>query len=178
MQTEVSNGFNKDYSKLIIALSVAIPLAVAGLFFIKIDGYDLSFLPPIYATTNALVSLLLVLALFAIKAKNIQLHKKLITTAVAFSAAFLLMYVAYHITSESTKFGGEGNIRILYFFLLISHILLSIVVIPFVLFAYTFGFNMQIEKHKKIVKYTFPIWLYVSVTGVIVYLMISPYYGS
>jgi putative membrane protein len=167
----------KDYSKLIYALSVVIPLAVAALFFVKIDGYDFTFLPPIYASTNALTAILLVLAFIAIKNKNINLHKKLVTGAIVLSALFLVMYVVYHMTSESTKFGGEGSIRMVYFFILITHILLSIVVIPFVLFTYMHGLNMSVEKHKKIAKITFPLWLYVAVTGVVVYFMISPYYA-
>ncbi|MGY6562199.1 MAG: DUF420 domain-containing protein [Luteibaculaceae bacterium] len=179
MKEQRENSLNnpKDYTKLIYVLSVIIPVAVAALFVVKIPGYDFSFLPPIYATTNALTALLLVAAVIAIKNKNILLHRNLITTALIFSAAFLVMYVIYHMTSESTKYGGEGVIRSVYFFILISHILLSIVVIPFVLLTYMHGFNMAIEKHRKIAKYTFPLWLYVSVTGVIVYIMISPYYA-
>lgn len=97
-------------------------------------------------------------------------------TAIGCSVAFLAMYVAYHMTSDSTKFGGEGAIKYIYFFILLSHIILSIIVIPLVLITYVRALASKFDKHKKIAKITFPIWLYVAVTGVIVYLMISPYY--
>jgi len=165
------------YNKLIIAVSVLIPVVVAVLFTVKIPNVEpLSFLPPIYASINAFTALILIVALIAIKNKKIKLHSKLMQTAIALSLVFLLMYVAYHMTSESTVFGGEGWIRYFYLFILISHILLSITVIPFVLVSYVRAITNDFEKHKKIAKITFPIWLYVAVTGVIVYLMISPYY--
>jgi putative membrane protein len=100
------------------------------------------------------------------------------TSAIACSVVFLIMYVAYHLTSESAKFGGEGIIRYVYFFILISHIMLSIIIIPFVLFTYVRALSERFDKHKKLAKITFPMWLYVAVTGVIVYLMISPYYAN
>jgi putative membrane protein len=95
---------------------------------------------------------------------------------IGLSAAFLVMYVMYHMTSESTPFGGEGVIRYVYFFILITHIILSVVVIPFVLFTFGRALSGNYERHKALARYTFPIWLYVAITGVIVYLMISPYY--
>ena len=118
----------------------------------------------------------LISALVAIKNKKIKLHSLLMKFAIALSLVFLLMYVAYHMTSESTPFGGEGTIRYIYFTILISHILLSITVIPFVLVTYVRAITNDIQAHKKIAKITFPLWLYVAVTGVIVYIMISPYY--
>ena len=166
----------KKYNKVIIALSVVIPLAVAILFTVKIEGYDFSFLPPIYASINGLTAILLIAAVVAIKNKNMKLHEKLMKVCIGLSAAFLLMYVAYHMTSESTSFGGEGAIRYVYFFILITHILLSIAVIPLVLFTFVRALAQRFDKHKKIAKITFPIWLYVAITGVVVYLMISPYY--
>ena len=171
----------KKYNKWIVALSVIIPIAVAILFTIKLSDFGLNvkpltFLPPIYAGINALTAILLVLAFIAIKKKNIVLHEKLMKTAIGCSVIFLLMYVAYHMTSDSTKFGGEGAIRTVYFIILITHIALSIVVIPFVLITYVRAITNNIERHKKIARITFPLWLYVAVTGVIVYLMISPYY--
>ena len=105
-----------------------------------------------------------------------KLHERLMTTAIALSVAFLVMYVAYHMTTDSTKFGGEGSIKMVYFFILISHIILSIAVIPLVLITYVRALAERFDRHKKIAKITFPIWLYVAVTGVVVYLMISPYY--
>ena len=166
----------KKYNTWIVILSIAIPLVVAILFGVKIDLKLPVFLPPIYATINGLTSLLLIVAVWAIKNKKIQLHEKLMKTAIVFSVLFLVMYVAYHMTSESTKFGGEGTLKTVYFFILISHILLSIVVIPFVLITYVRAITNNFELHKKIAKITFPLWLYVTITGVVVYLMISPYY--
>lgn len=168
---------DKKYNKLIVILSIVIPIAVAILFGVRIPNVEpLSFLPPIYATINGLTAFILVAAFIAIKNKNLVLHENLMTTAIWCSAAFLVMYVAYHMTSDSTKFGGEGTIKYIYYFILITHILLSIVVIPFVLITYVRAITNNIEKHKKIAKITFPLWLYVAVTGVIVYIMISPYY--
>lgn len=176
---------NKEtkYNKLIAVVSVAIPVVVALLFGINLRkmGFDvepLSFLPPIYATINGLTAVLLVTAVIAIKNGNRKLHENLMKTAIACSLAFLVMYVAYHMTSDSTKFGGEGLIKYVYYFILISHILLSIIIIPLVLITYVKAWSAQFDKHKKIAKITFPIWLYVAVTGVIVYLMISPYYAN
>jgi len=166
----------KKYNKLITILSIAIPLVVAALFGVKIDLNLPVFLPPIYAGINAVTSVLLLLAFWAIKNKKIDLHENLIKACMVLSAVFLILYVLYHMTSDSTSFGGEGMIRWVYFIVLISHILLSIVVIPFVLITFVRGITRDVERHKKIARITFPIWLYVTVTGVIVYYMISPYY--
>jgi putative membrane protein len=167
----------EPYQKLIVALSIIIPLVVAILFGMpKIKGYDTSFLPPIYATVNGLTAVLLVIGFLAIKQGKRKLHEGLMKVCIGLSASFLVMYVAYHLTSESTSFGGQGNIRYFYFFVLITHILLSIGVIPFVLFTFVRALTGNFERHRKLAKITFPIWLYVAVTGVIVYLMISPYY--
>ena len=166
------------YNKLIIALSVIIPLAVAILFRVKIDLKIPVFLPPIYASINGLTAILLVFAVISVKKGNIKLHENLMKSAIACSLVFLVLYVLYHMTSDSTKFLGEGTITYVYYFILISHVILSIAVIPFVLITYVRGITNQIELHKKIAKYTFPLWLYVAITGVVVYWMISPYYGS
>ena len=171
----------QKYKGIIWTLSVIIPLAVAALFGINLPkmGYDvepLGFLPPIYATINGLTAISLVLAVRAIKRGNARLHERLIKLCMVFSSLFLLMYVAYHMTSESTSFGGEGAIRIVYFFILITHIILSIVIIPFVLFTFIRGIAGAYERHKKLARITYPMWLYVAVSGVVVYLMISPYY--
>src|SRR5210317_2474894 len=169
---------DKKYNKLIVVLSVLIPVAVAVLFGVRIPNVEpLSFLPPIYATINGLTAVILVIAFIAIKNKNLVLHENLMTTAIWCSVAFLVMYVAYHMTSDSTKFGGEGFIKYVYYIILISHIFLSIIIIPFVLITYVRAITNNIEKHKKIAKITFPLWLYVAVSGVIVYIMISPYYA-
>lgn len=166
----------EPYKKLIITLSVVIPIAVAALFGIKILGYDFSFLPPIYASINGLTAILLITSFIAIKNKNRARHELLNKICIGLSSLFLVLYVLYHITSETTVYGGEGFIRYVYFFILITHIILSIVVIPFVLFTFSRALAGNFERHKRLAKFTFPLWLYVAVTGVVVYLMISPYY--
>jgi len=171
----------KKYNKWIVLLSIAIPAVVALLFGVKLKtlGFDvkpLTYLPPIYAGINGLTAVLLVAALIAVKNKKIKLHERIMKVAILCSVAFLGMYVAYHMTSEATPYGGSGAMKALYFFILISHIVLSVVVIPFVLLTYVRAITNNIERHKKIAKIAYPIWLYVAVTGVVVYLMISPYY--
>lgn len=166
----------EPYKKLIVTLSIVIPVAVAALFRLKIPGYDLSFLPPIYASINGLTAILLVTSFISIKNGNRARHELINKICICLSALFLVMYVLYHITSEETSFGGEGAIRYVYFFILITHIVLSITVIPFVLFTFSRALAGNFERHKRLAKFTFPLWLYVAVTGVIVYLMISPYY--
>jgi putative membrane protein len=171
----------KKYRKWIVLLSIVIPLAVAVLFGVNLRklGYDvtpLSFLPPIYATINGLTAVLLFSAVAAIKQGKVKLHENLVKVCMGCSLAFLVMYVAYHMTSDSTPYGGEGVIRYVYFFILITHIMLSIIIIPFVLFTFVRGIAGAYERHKKLARITYPMWMYVAVTGVIVYLMISPYY--
>ncbi len=168
----------EPYKKLILTLSIVIPLAVAALFKIKIPGYDFSFLPPIYATINGITAVLLVVAVIAIRNKNRSMHEWLMKISIGLSTIFLVLYVVYHMFSDSTLYGGEGAIRIFYYFILISHIVLSVVVIPFVLFTFSRALSGNFERHKALAKFTFPLWLYVAVTGVVVYLMISPYYGG
>ena len=164
------------YGVWIKIISVAIPVVVAILFGVRVN-YELPiFLPPIYSSLNALTAVLLVLALVAIKSKKIKLHQRLMQTCIALSLVFLVMYIAYHMTTDPTPFGGEGLTKSIYFFILISHILLSIALIPLVLISYVRAFQEEFPAHKKISKITVPIWLYVAVTGVVVYLMISPYY--
>ena len=180
MENKISE---KKYNVWITILSIAIPLVVAILFKVKLRdlGFDikpLSFLPPIYATINGITAIVLVWAVISIKNGKRKLHENLMKTAIALSVAFLAMYVAYHMTSEATKYGGDGILKLVYFFILITHITLSIVTIPLVLITYVRALAEKFDKHKKIAKITFPIWLYVAVTGVIVYLMISPYYVS
>ena len=180
MSTDLSNT-EKKYQKLIVVLSIVIPLAVAGLFGVKLKdfGFDvepLTFLPPVYASINGLTAIILVLAVLQIKKGNRKTHERLMKFAILLSVLFLVMYVAYHMTSDSTSYGGEGAVRYLYFFILITHIVLSIVIIPLVLFTYVRALAERFDKHKKLAKITFPIWLYVAITGVVVYLMISPYY--
>lgn len=169
--------YSKKYRVWTWLLSIAIPIAVAVLFTVKIPGVErLGFLPPIYASINALTAVLLVLAVIQIRNGNRKMHERLIKTCIVLSILFLGMYVTYHMTSDSTPYGGQGILRPIYFIILISHILLSIAVIPFVLVTYVRALLGNFKMHKKIAKYTFPLWLYVAVTGVVVYLMISPYY--
>lgn len=167
---------NKKYNKLIVVLSVVIPIAVALLFGVKIDMELPLFLPPVYATINALTVVLLIAAVVAIKKGNRKMHELLMKVAILCSVVFLVLYVLYHMTSDSTPYGGEGSLRLLYFVILISHIVLSIAVIPFVLLTYVRAITNNFDLHKKIAKITFPLWLYVASTGVVVYLMIAPYY--
>jgi len=177
------NSVEQKYNKWIVLLSILIPVAVAILFKVKLKDFGvevtpLRFLPPIYATINGITAVLLVWAVMAIKKGNRRLHENLMKTAIGCSLAFLVMYIAYHMTTDSTSYGGEGVLRYVYFFILLSHILLSIAVIPLVLITYVRALAERFDKHKKIAKITFPIWLYVAVTGVIVYLMIAPYYAN
>lgn len=167
----------KISQRLIIGLSIAIPMLVAILFRVKVPGYDLSFLPPIYASINGLTAVLLIGAVAAIKNGKRKVHESLMKTCIGLSGTFLVMYVLYHMTSDSTSYGGTGVLRLVYYFILISHILLSVAVVPFVLLTFSRALLGDFERHKALAKFTFPIWLYVAVTGVIVYVMISPYYN-
>ncbi len=167
----------RNYNRLIVIVSILVPVVVAILFTVRIPGVEsLTFLPPIYAGINALTAILLIVSVILIKNKKRKLHALLMRICIGLSLLFLVMYIAYHMTSDPTPFGGEGTIKYIYYFILISHILLSICVIPFVLITYVRAITNNIVMHKKIAKITFPLWLYVAVTGVVVYLMISPYY--
>ncbi|PJA07446.1 MAG: DUF420 domain-containing protein [Flavobacteriales bacterium CG_4_10_14_0_2_um_filter_32_8] len=168
---------DKKYKSLIIFISIILPLVVAVLFVVRIPNVaPLTFLPPIYASINGLTAILLILAVVAIKKGNRVLHQRLMKTNLVLSVLFLLMYIAYHMTSNPTPYGGTDNIKFLYFFILISHILLSIAIIPLVLITTVRAFSEQFDQHKKIAKITFPMWLYVAISGVVVYWMIAPYY--
>lgn len=166
------------YRAWIVVISIAIPLVVGVLFRVKIPGYDLSFLPPIYATINGITAMLLVTAVVAVRKGNRQRHELLMKICMGLSAAFLVLYVLYHMTSDSTPYGGAGPVKYVYYFILITHIFLSVAVVPLVLFTFSRGIRNDLARHRKLAKITFPIWLYVAVTGVVVYLMISPYYSN
>lgn len=169
----------KGSMTLINTLSVVIPVVVAVLLGIrtKLDLGDWTkTLPHINAVINSLTAVFLLVGLWFIKQKDIQKHRYMMTASFTLGSLFLVFYVIYHLTNNSTSFGGEGGIRYFYYFILISHILMSLVVLPFVLRAMFFAVTEQFERHRKVTKIAFPIWLYVSVTGVIAYLMISPYY--
>ncbi len=167
---------SKKHKKLITLLSVVIPLTVAALFGVKIDVDLPVFLPPVYAAINAFTALVLVAAVLAIKNKNRILHQRLMILAISLSALFLILYVAYHMTSNATHFGGEGFVKYLYYFILVSHIILSITVIPLVLVTFSRALQQDFNRHKKIARLAFPLWLYVAVSGVLVYILIAPYY--
>lgn len=197
MNNQGEQSLERKFRGSIIAVSIIIPVAVAVLFSVKLKDFGvevepLSFLPPIYASINGITALLLIMGVIAIKNGNRKVHKRFMTTAIACSVAFLVMYVAYHMTTDSTVFGdinadglldetektNAGSMRYVYWFILLSHILLSVIIIPMVLFTYVRALAEQYDRHKKLAKITFPIWLYVAVTGVVVYLMISPYYAN
>ena len=175
--TEELSIREKRFNRWITVISIAIPLVVVLLFAYKIPNAEpLSFLPPIYASINGLTAVLLIMAVVAIKKGKRELHEKLMTACILLSALFLVMYVAYHMTSETTVFGGEGAIKYVYYFLLLTHIVLSISVVPLVLITYSKAYLGDYTVHRLWAKFTFPIWLYVAISGVVVYLMISPYY--
>lgn len=165
------------YKSLIVFISIVLPVAVAVLYVLpKTETTLFSFLPLLNAIINGTTFLILIAALVAIKNKNIVLHKRLMWTALVLSVVFLLSYVLYHATTPSTSFGGEGTIKYIYFFILLTHILLSAIVVPLVLLTLVRALAEKFDLHRKIAKITLPIWLYVTLTGVLVYLMISPYY--
>ena len=166
----------KHHQKIITALSILIPIAVAALFGIKINAKLPLFLPPIYASINALTAVVLITAFWAIKNGKRLLHETLMKLAIGLSSLFLVLYIAYHITSNTTSFGGVGFIKYAYYFILITHIILSIVIIPLVLISFSRALLNNFIAHKNIARLAFPLWLYVAISGVLVYILISPYY--
>jgi len=159
-------------------VSVIVVALVVAMRRIHFDtGIDFSFLPPLHATLNALAAVALIFSFYFIKNKNIEAHRKANFVALGLSVLFLLSYVVYHTTTEATNFGGEGTIRYIYFFFLITHVILAAISLPFILFTFIRGYTGQVEKHRKMAKWVFPIWLYVAVTGPICYLMLMPYYA-
>ena len=176
----ISIESEKKAKSWLIGLSIAVPLVVAVLIFmpakIRSLGDWVYFLPHLNAVINTAASVALIAGLVFIKNQKYTYHGATMTVAFVLGALFLVSYVIYHSAAESTKFGGEGMIRSVYYFLLITHIVLAAVALFPILFAYYYGYTDQREKHRKVVKFAYPIWLYVSVSGVIVYLMISPYY--
>ncbi len=178
MNTEVTA--KRNYTPIIIILSIAI-IALVGLAYFLPDldflkKMDLSALPLVNAILNSITFIALSAALIAIKRKNITLHKRMIFVALTSTGLFLVTYLAYHFGAPSTKYGGTGPLKIIYLFILLTHIVLAAAIVPLALISVARGLNMQVEKHRKIARWTMPIWLYVSLTGVIVYIMISPYY--
>lgn len=169
----------KLYDKIAYVLSVVVILLVVLMRQEDKPDFGISFgfLPPLYSALNAVTALLLIMALWQIKKKNIQAHKRFIIAAIISSILFLLGYVLYHFTTPETKYCGVGTIRYFYFFLLITHIILAGVILPFILLTFNRGLLMMTEKHKKFAKWVFPLWLYVAISGPVIYLMLSPCYS-
>lgn len=170
----------KIVKSIIVIISLLVPALVTILFYVaapQVDlGIDLKFFPKLHAFLNSATAIALITGLAFIKQKNIASHKKAMMSAFVFSTIFLCSYVFYHLMSEPTKFGGEGVIKTIYYFILITHVVLAALILPFILFTFYRALNNEIDKHRKIAKITLPIWLYVAVTGVLVYFLISPYY--
>lgn len=168
------------YKIVLAILAAVVPLLVAILYYfpeaLRIPGLEVKFLPSLNAVLNSLTAVCLLLGYYFVRQKQIVRHRAMMVTAFTLGGIFLLSYVTYHSQEASTPFGGIGTIRYIYFFLLLSHIALAVVTVGLVLFTLYFALTEQFTKHRKIARWTFPVWLYVSVTGVIVYFMISPYY--
>lgn len=172
---------DKVIFRIIISVSVLVFLVVLLLnqkVFPKPESIPsyIFFLPKLNAIINGTCSVLLLTSFYFIKRKKVEIHKRLNLTTFFLSSLFLVSYLTFHFFAPETKFPADNPLRPLYLFILISHIILAAVVLPVILFSFHSGLNMKVEKHRKLVKWSFPIWLYVTVTGVIVYLMISPYY--
>lgn len=170
-------ALEKKLNRLAYLVSFVVLLLVGMMRRIKFDiGIDFSFLPPLHASLNALAAVMLVFAFYFIKNGQIENHRKAIYAAMVCSALFLVSYVLYHFTTEETKYGGQGGLRTLYFLLLITHVVLAAVILPFILLTFTRAYTNQFERHKKMARWVFPLWLYVAVSGPICYLMLKPYY--
>ncbi|PZF74474.1 DUF420 domain-containing protein [Taibaiella soli] len=171
---------DKQARLLILVVSFVVFAAVALLSKFKLE-VDLGFNPHLFATFNAvintMVSILLVAALIAVKKKNYEAHKKMMMTAMVLSILFLVSYIAHHLLAGETKYGGTGALRYIYYFILATHIPLAAIILPFILFTAYRSLTGEFAKHKKLARYTWPLWFYVSVTGVLVYLLIAPYYS-
>lgn len=163
------------YAYALSAVVIALVIFMRGDY--KPDlGFDTSFLPVVNALLNTLCAICLMMAVFFVKRKNIKMHRRMIYGAMVFSILFLLCYVLYHFTNVETKYLGEGTIRYIYFFILITHIVLAGLSLPFILMTFIRGYTYQVEKHRKMARWVYPVWLYVAITGPVVYLMLAPYY--
>ncbi|MUV36619.1 putative membrane protein YozB [Lentibacillus sp. JNUCC-1] len=171
---------DKNYAGPVITLTIIVNGMIAFLFFMpKQDRsipFDVTILPRLNAIFNAFTFIFLLAALFFILRKNIAMHRNFIFAAFTTTTLFIVSYLTYHYLAPSTSFGGEGIVKSIYYFVLISHIVLAPIVVALALFSLVWGLTRQVKKHRKIVRWTMPIWLYVSLSGVIVYFMISPYY--
>lgn len=171
----------KKLDKWAIAISIVVLALVVALRYIPQFGadvfpFDIHILPKLHAVLNSLAAVSLMAALWFVKQKNIVMHQRMIYTAMALSALFLLSYVTYHAATDPTKFGGEGTIKVIYLILLSTHVILAALILPFILFTFIRGYTKQIPAHKRLARWTFPLWLYVAITGPICYLMLMPYY--
>lgn len=160
-------------------ISAVVLLLVGLMRRVKIDlGIDFGFLPPFHASLNALTAVILLFALYFIRNKQVEKHRRAIYAAIACSALFLLSYVLYHFTTPETRYGGEGPMRTVYFFFLITHVVLAGLILPFILLTFTRAYTGQFERHKKMARWVYPFWLYVAISGPVCYLMLRPYYPS
>ncbi len=182
-ETNVDLVSEKKAKVFVIVASIAIPAVVTALHFMPtIEAGSgplrslLNFLPTLNATLNAITTIVLMFAFFAIKRKNIVLHRKLMTSALVLSILFLISYISYHSTTMHTTFPRENPLRTLYLIILNSHIMLSVIIVPMVLISFSRAISQRYDKHRKIARLTLPLWLYVTISGVVVYLMISPHY--
>ncbi|MFD3002285.1 DUF420 domain-containing protein [Pontibacter toksunensis] len=177
---KLTSGADKKFLTLIAVLSVLIPVVVAALFFMPKEGsssVDVSYLPAFHAILNSLTAVALVIGYVNVKRQNVKAHRAAMLAAFSLSAIFLVSYVTYHFLGERTTYGGEGALKYIYYFILLTHIVLAVVIVPLVLLSVYFGISNQLARHRRISRWTFPIWLYVAITGVLVYLLISPYYS-
>lgn len=176
---------DKGIFRMVWAISIVVLLAIVFLQTNIVNLFPnhdvlpawVQFLPKLNAMINGTCAILLIVSFYFIMKKNVRVHKILNITALVLSSCFLISYLIFHSAGVETKFGGTGSIRYVYYFILITHIILAAIVLPLVLMSFYRGMKMQVEKHRKLVRWTFPIWLYVTISGVLVYLMISPYYA-
>lgn len=173
----VNTSLEKKLNRASWLISAVVFLVVVFMRRIRIEtSIDFSFLPPLYSALNGLTAVLLIGALVFIKRGMAHWHRKVMTMALMTSFLFLICYVLYHITTPETSYCGAGGIRYFYFFLLISHIVLAAVILPFILFTYIRAYTNQFDKHKSMARWVFPLWLYVAITGPVIYLMLQPCY--
>lgn len=173
---------SRNYKPVVISVSIVLIALIAALFLIPNFGgqlpenVDLTILPKANAILNSFTFVFLVSALIAVRRKRVDTHRRFILAAVAVTCLFFVSYVTYHFLAPATAYGGEGLLRSVYFFVLITHILSAIIVVPFALFSLFTGLNMEVRRHRRIARWAMPLWLYTSATGVLVYVLVSPYY--
>ncbi|AXF55503.1 DUF420 domain-containing protein [Salicibibacter kimchii] len=180
-QSTESQAKGKNYIPLVVTLTIVINGLIAIVFFM--DGaassapFDVTLLPMLNAIYNSFTTVFLLAALYAILRKNVQAHRRFIYAALTTTALFLVTYLTHHALAESTTYGGDGILAGIYYFILLTHIPLAAAIVPLALLSVLWGYTNQLRKHRKIVRWTMPLWLYVSITGVLIYILISPYYA-